>query len=159
MIGEDDVLVTKSDGGPSHLLDGAAAVRPVRVHVAVAAQCPAQRQRVVRDGRGLGFETLQVRGCRPGQRLLDDARGDRPDPRETVQCAAPAPLLELRVGKRTNDGGCIAKGTHAVRWLALAFKDVRNALQSCDGVLAACQLRLAIRIDSYSLGIRYSAVP
>ena len=110
-------------------------------------------------GGASDLETQQIRGCRPGERLLDDARGGRPDARETLQCPALAPLLELRVGKRTNDGGCIAKGTHAIRGLALAFKDVRNALQRCDGVLAACQLRVAIRIDSYSLGIRYSAVP
>jgi hypothetical protein len=154
VIGEGDVLVTKSDSGPSHVLDWAAAVRPVRVHVAVAAQCTAKRQRVVRNRRGFRFETLQVRGCRSRQRLLDDPRGDRPDARKLVKGAAPGPLLELRVGKRANDRGRVAKGTYAVGRFAFAFEDVRNALQGCDGVVAACQLGWAVRIDASILRLR-----
>jgi len=63
-------------------------------------------------------------------------------------------VLELRIGKRTNDGGRIEKGTHAVRRFAFAFEDVRNALQSCDGVVAARQLRWAVRIDPYILRLQ-----
>jgi hypothetical protein len=96
--------VTKGYSGPSHVLDWAAAVRPVRVHVAVAAQCTAERQRVVRNRRGLRFETLQVCGCRPRQRLLDDPRGDRPDLRHPAgcrACSAPrAPRREARERSR-----------------------------------------------------------
>ena len=146
--------MTEGDRGPSHVLDGAAAVRPVRVHVAVTAQCTAQRQRVVRNGHGLRFEALQVRGCRPRQRLLDDPRGDWPDPRDIAQGAAPGPLLELRIGKRPNDGGRIAKGAYAVGRFAFAFEDVRNALQSCDGVVPACQVRWAVNIDAYILRLQ-----
>jgi hypothetical protein len=97
---------------------------------------------------------LQVRGCCPRQRLLDDPRGDRPDPRGTLQGAAPAPLLELRIGKCPNDGGRIAKGTYAVGRFAFAFEDVRNALQSFDGVVPACQVRWAVRIDPYILRLQ-----
>jgi hypothetical protein len=106
--------VTKVDRGPSHVLDGAAAIRPVRVHVAVTAQRREQRQGSVRNRRGLRFEALQVRGFRARQRFRDNSRGDRADPRQPVQCAAPAPCLELRIRQCANDVGRVAKGTHAI---------------------------------------------
>jgi hypothetical protein len=71
-----------------------------------------------------------------------------------VQGAAPPPLLELRLGKRTNDGGRIAKGADAVGRFAVAFEDVRDALQSCDGVVAAGRVGWVVRIDPYILRLQ-----
>jgi hypothetical protein len=55
-----------------------------------------------------------------------------------VECPASGPFLELLIGKRTNHGGRVAKGTHAVRGFAFAFEDVCNALECCGGVVPAC---------------------
>ena len=67
-----------------------------------------------------------------------------PIPARAPQCAAPAPLLELRIGKGTNDSRRIAKGTHPVGWFVFAFEDVRNPLQGGQGVAAVWHNQLGI---------------
>ena len=118
--------------------------------MAVTAQCPAQRQRLVRNRRGLRLEALQICRCRTCDGFLDDLRGGGSDPGEALQRAPPAPLHKLRVGKRANDGSRVAKRTHTVRRFEFAFEDVRNPLERSDGVLATCQ-RLRMLTDAPGL--------
>ena len=100
VVGQHQVLVAELDRGQRHLLDRRAAVGPVRVGVAVAAQRGAQR-------RGLGVQVAALGGHQPaqvdrllaGQRLRHAAGRHVTDAGQLGERAVAGPVGQLVAGR------------------------------------------------------------
>jgi hypothetical protein len=113
VIGQRDPLMTQHLGGLRHLPWRAAAVRPSRVRVAVAAQrCPHRGpwRRLVP-----GLQPDQVIGTLTGRGLGDRGCGRWPDAVQVLQRAIGDPLGELAGGHRRQYRGGPAEGLYPVR--------------------------------------------
>ena len=113
VIGQRDPLMTQHLGGLRHLPWRAAAVRPVRVGVAVAAQrCPHRgpRRRLV-----FGLQADQVIGPLTGRGRGDHTGGRWPDSVQILQRAVHDPPVELAGGHPRQHRGGPAKRLHPVR--------------------------------------------
>ena len=96
VVGEHHVLVAQLAGGLRHLADRRAAIRPVGVDVAVAAQCGAQRGAQLGDRLAAGrLQAAQVDRLLAAQRFGDGARQHLADARQVAKRPAPGPLCQL----------------------------------------------------------------
>ena len=134
VIGEGDVVVAQVAGGLGHLLDGAAAIRPVRVGVAVALE---RRPDVVAAAQvaltGGLLELAQVAGDLAGERLADDLLGLGTDSGQLAQPVGLRPLADLVVAQLLDGGGGPAEGLHAVGRFPPSLEEVGDALECLDG--------------------------
>ena len=112
VVGQRDPLVPEVAGRLGHLPGRAAAIRPVRVGVAVTAQRRPQC-RGLRGGR-LGQQPGQVVGLLPGGCLGDDLGGGLADPGEGLQGAIADPLGQLARGQAIGHLGGPAERPHPV---------------------------------------------
>ncbi len=136
MVGEHGPRMPQLRGGPAHLLDRAAPVRPVRVQVAVAGQPPVQRfapsRRLLR--RGLHLQPLQVPGRPARQRLTDHLGRAGPDPGDALQRLRGHPPGRLSRSHRVHDGGSRTERLHPVRRGLGAFQQEGDPPQGGDRI-------------------------
>ncbi len=112
VVGQGNPFVPEIAGGGRHLRRRAAAVRPVRVGVAVAAQRRPQRGGF-RRGR-LREHPGQVGGLLPGRGLGDHLGGDLADAGKGLQGAVADPLLQLARWQVAHNLGSPAERPHPV---------------------------------------------
>ena len=135
VIGQGPVAVAEVAGGPGHDVDGAAAVGPVGMAVAVALDGGQHRggalvHRLGFRGVGvLGLQVLEVGGHLAGQRLADDRRRGGADAGQVPQ---PAPGGQ--VGQHPGSGvrrrlGRGPEGAHPVGGLPGLLEQVGDAVQ------------------------------
>ena len=138
VVGEDEVLATEPPGRLGHLADGAAAVGPVRVRVAVAAQRPEQqRGRTVAvelevGVRRLGLQLREVGGHLPAQRLGDDLCRRLAHPLQALQPTRRGQDLQI-LGRDVGDRpGGVAEGTDLVGVRTAALESERDLVEGIE---------------------------
>ncbi len=100
VVGEGDILVTQRARRLGHLQDAAAAVRPVRVRVAVASKRRTQRRGVVGHGAAFGgFQPTQVDRGLAALRFDDRQRRDGADAGQLLERTLTDPPFELVRGE------------------------------------------------------------
>ena len=135
VVGEHEVLVAELEGRLDHLLDRRAAVGPVRVGVAVAAQRGAQLGGGVGEHAALGgLQAAQVVRLLAGERLGDAARRHVPDPAQPAQLTGLRERGQLVGVAATQGGGGAAEGTDPVGGLVGPLEQERDPAQVGDGI-------------------------
>ncbi len=134
VVGEHHVVVAEGPRRLGHLADRAAAVRPVGVGVAVAAQCLAQLRTGLGDGAALdGLQAAQVDGGLAALGLGDGQGGHLADAGKLLQGARGDAAVELGGVHLLHRGGGAAEGADAVGRLLGAFQQEGDAAQRGDG--------------------------
>ena len=134
VVGQHQVLVAQLDRGQRHLLDRRAAVGPVRVAVAVAAQ--RLRSAAAAPSRSVpssGDQAAQVDRLLAGQRLGDAAGGDLADPGQLGQRAGGGPRGQLSGGQRGERLGRRPERPDPVGGLVGPFQQEGDARRSATG--------------------------
>ncbi len=115
VVGERQPLVAQVAGGLGHLLDGAAAVGPVGVGVAVAAQRGPQRLPAGhRPGLGAFQQAGQVAGLSAPHRLGDHLAGAAADAGQVGERAPVDPVAQLLGGQAGDGAGGAAERVNPV---------------------------------------------
>ena len=127
MVGERDPFVAQVARGQRHLQRRAAAVGPVRVHVAVAPHRGAQRGR--RGRRPAAEQPGQVLRLLAGCRLRDHLRGSLADPGQLPQRPGPHPFGQLGLAQPGDDLGGAAERPDPVGRRAGTFELERDLPQ------------------------------
>ena len=148
VVGEHQVRVAEVDRGGDHLLDRRAAVGPVGVAVAVAAQRPAQRGRGLVDVGALGRAAAGA--GRPAPRRRSDSATQRavtsPTPGSLVSVPSAARVGELSAGRACRSAAAApTERPHPVGRLVRPLQQEGDAAQVGDGVTgghAQCMLVL-----------------
>ncbi len=137
VVGERGPFVPQLGRRPSHLLDRAASVGPVRVCVTVPAdQRPQPGPGPLGAGRrpGLLLQFPQVAGHLTAQRLPHHLRGLRPDPLQRLQRPRGGPLGHLALGQRGQRPGGGTEGPYPVGGRERPLQKERDPVEGGDGV-------------------------
>ncbi len=143
MVGEYGPFVAQCGRRAAHGLDGAAAVGPLRVQVAVPAQGRPQGEGGGRRGRTPGvrrdlvLQLLQVLRDLPVQGLPHHPGGFRPDALDGLQRARRHPLGHLLLAHADERVGRLAEGLHPVGGRLPALQQEGDPLQRRDRVHGA----------------------
>ena len=127
MVGERHPFVAQVARGQRHLQRRAAAVGPVRVHVAVTPHRGAQRGR--RGRRPAAEQPGQVLRVLTGRRLRDHLRGRLADPGQLPQRPGPHPVGQLGRAQPGDDLGGAPERPDPVRRRAGTFELERDLPQ------------------------------
>ena len=148
VVAQHHPLVPQVARRPRHLRDRRAAVRPVRVGVAVTLERRPQGGACAgRDVSWLPGQRLdlgQIGRYVAALRLEHDAGGGRPHPLEVLQRARGQPGLQLTGGQLVDRRCGRPKGPHPVRRLVRPLEDVRHPPQRLDS-RARHPIRIAAR--------------
>ena len=115
-----------------HDVDGAPAVGPFRVGVAVAPEGGPDGIALLQTlagGRRLRQQLLEVAGLFAGEGLADDALGLGADTGEVAQAVLVGEDLDLVVAHAFEGGSGSPKGAHAIGGLTGPFQQVTDALE------------------------------
>ena len=133
--GQDDVLMAERARRIRHLFDRFAAVRPVRVDVAIAAKCLTERAgRLGQPVLRFTLEALQVRRLAGSKRFQDRTLNDRADALQVAQAVFGHEQLELAGTNHVQCSGRAAEDARPKRRLTGSYEEERNAFESFDGV-------------------------
>ena len=134
VVGEDEVLVAELDRGERHLLDGRAAVGPVRVGVQVATergpQLPAARRQRPDVG---GLELRQPLGDLPAHRSRDHLPRARADAGQLGEAVLGHQSGDLVGRQRQDRRGGLAEGLHLEGVLAAPLQQEGDPSERGDG--------------------------